>query len=847
MHVFNQSISKTGKIIPFIIFSLIFTCEATSQTTLDVFKNTWYGFNTGNFNNGRFPTSLKTADIDNDGDIDAAVSESPFGNGFAVIFNDGNGFYGTPTHYASPNPTLDIVISDFNNDMFNDIAVSNTGANSEGNSISVFINNGNGTFNSAVNYNTGTGPVGLTSSDFNNDGYEDLAVANYGFNGQGNTVSILINNGNGTFSNQITFPSGSGPYKIASELINNDNLPDLVIANAGQKMNVLINSGGIDFSNKTEYNVFSPIAGDFYQSIALSDIDNDGDIDALYSSTGTNSNFEPAIAIFRNAGDGTFISPEPLILTPFTSGSVDIETADLNNDGWKDIVGDSYDGRNTDGFEVLMNNGSGGFLSPSLFPAGQGTFNLSLSDVNNDGDVDVLTADNYSMEVTVRLNPGDGVFLNPPQYLTNSIAGSIDAADIDLDGDLDIVTSASGRAAVGSQVAVLKNNGDGTFADQITYTERSGGVQAKFRDLNNDGYPDLIFATSIGSPPYDFHTALNNGDGTFGTVQTWSVGSCGWSDIDALDIDNDGDLDAVITEWLGCPDVPESAKRIFISKNNGNGTFAAATYFIVDPFPSTLEAKDLNGDEIIDLVTGQSNSIDVHIGLGNGQFQSPESYATQLNPQDVVIDDFNNDGISDIAASTFSSTSGMSVLIGNGDGSFQSAQNYDGAYSPDLLNVSGITTGDLNGDGFKDIMVGNQASNDLSIYINNGDGTFNYIMRAGVYWGTASPVYADFTGDGIGDIVALVTLPPSGLTSALTVISGKSGVIPVELISFSAGLIDHKAVLNWATSTEVNNKGYYVERRAGSGWEQIGFVSGNGTTAEYHHYSYEDKSYNIIS
>ncbi len=59
-------------------------------------------------------------------------------------------------------------------------------------------------------------------------------------------------------------------------------------------------------------------------------------------------------------------------------------------------------------------------------------------------------------------------------------------------------------------------------------------------------------------------------------VQTWPVGSCGWSDIDAFDVDNDGDLDAVITEWLGCPDVPESNRRIFISKNNGNGTFGSA-------------------------------------------------------------------------------------------------------------------------------------------------------------------------------------------------------------------------------------------------------------------------------
>ena len=144
----------------------------------------------------------------------------------------------------------------------------------------------------------------------------------------------------------------------------------------------------------------------------------------------------------------------------------------------------------------------------------------------------------------MRFNPGNGIFFIPPFYTTNLIAGSLDAADIDLDGDLDVVTSAWGRAAAGSQVAVLKNNGDGSFGSAVSYPVRSGGVQAKFRDLNNDGYPDIIFATSRSSPPYDFHTAINNGDGTFGSVQTWPVGSCGWSDIDAYYLNNDGDLDA---------------------------------------------------------------------------------------------------------------------------------------------------------------------------------------------------------------------------------------------------------------------------------------------------------------
>ncbi|MBK6912334.1 MAG: VCBS repeat-containing protein [Ignavibacteriales bacterium] len=93
-------------------------------------------------------------------------------------------------------------------------------------------------------------------------------------------------------------------------------------------------------------------------------------------------------------------------------------------------------------------------------------------------------------------------------------------------------------------------------------------------NLNGDSFPDLLFATAINSPPYDFHYAINNGDGTFGTVQTKSIGSCGWYDIDAFDIDNDGDEDVLITEWLGCPNVTNSSMRLFICLNDGNASFA---------------------------------------------------------------------------------------------------------------------------------------------------------------------------------------------------------------------------------------------------------------------------------
>ncbi len=216
-----------------------------------------------------------------------------------------------------------------------------------------------------------------------------------------------------------------------------------------------------------------------------------------------------------------------------------------------------------------------------------------------------------------------------------------------------------------------------------------------------------------------------------------------------------------------------SARRIFISKNNGGGSFATPLVKVVNPFPGPIAGGDFNKDGNIDLVTGQSLSIDLHLGTGTGDFQPPLSFATEQSPYDLIAVDLNGDGNLDIAACTEYTVEGMSVLLGNGDGTFRPTQNYQGAYSPDLRNESGITSGDVDGDGDIDLLVGGAASNDISVYLNKGNGTFTFKNRYGVYYSASSPIYADFTGDGRKDIAAVVALPPGGFQSALAIMKGR--------------------------------------------------------------------------
>jgi hypothetical protein len=162
--------------------------------------------------------------------------------------------------------------------------------------------------------------------------------------------------------------------------------------------------------------------------------------------------------------------------------------------------------------------------------------------------------------------------------------------------------------------------------------------------------------------------------------------------------------------------------------------------------------------------------------VGNGDFLPRTTYVVPFGPKDIVAADLNGDDVLDLATcNTGNGASGIettSVLRGRGDGTFDSPVTYIGSYSPDLLGASGIACGDPDGDLDVDLMVSNAGSNDVCFYANRGDGTFETPVRYGTGKGPHSIFYADFTGDGAGDMAAVIGLPPSGLDAAVAVVRG---------------------------------------------------------------------------
>ena len=343
---------------------------------------------------------------------------NPYGRSYAAAHALTNG-YG--------NMADSVAVGDFNKDGLLDIAV----AYLEDNVVRVLTNNGNG-FNTAVSYAVGQQPYWVASADLNGDSYPDLVTANTTVTGATGTVSVLLNNKNGTFAPAVNYTVGKQPYQVAIGDLNGDGYPDLAATNYGSNtVSILMGSKTGTFTVSpttlsTCANPYGVVIGDFehngYPSIAVT----------CYESS--------QLEIFPNNGNGTFGSPT--ILTANTNPA-SLVVGDFNRDGKLDIVVGSTTANE---IEFFAGNGNNTFVagvtSPSLnFPA-----TIAAGDVNGDGILDIVgVAPNFN-NVVVTLGVGDGTFGTFDQRSAGEFGATkqpwgVALGDFNNDGKLDIVTA----------------------------------------------------------------------------------------------------------------------------------------------------------------------------------------------------------------------------------------------------------------------------------------------------------------------------------------------------------------------------------------------------------------------
>jgi FG-GAP-like repeat len=210
-----------------------------------------------------------------------------------VLLNNGDGAFAAAANYGVDVSPVGIVFGDFDGDTDPDLAVANNGEPGSDN-VSVLLNNGDGTFAAAANYDVGEFPEGIAIADFDSDTDLDLAVPN----AFSDDVSVLLNNGNGTFAAAANYGVGDEPMVIAIGDFDGDTDADVAATNfSSHNVSVLLNNGDGTFAAAVHYGV-----GDgFPHEIVIADFDGDTDPDLAVTNIGPDN-----VAVLLNNGDGTF-------------------------------------------------------------------------------------------------------------------------------------------------------------------------------------------------------------------------------------------------------------------------------------------------------------------------------------------------------------------------------------------------------------------------------------------------------------------------------------------------------------------------------------------------------------
>ncbi len=380
-------------------------------------------------------TLASVADFNRDGKPDLAVTQQT-SNLVSVLLNntmptqypDGRSYAAAHALTVGQGNMADsVAVGDFNKDGHLDIAV----AYLEDNVVRVLLNSGTGSsnFNAATAYAVGKQPYWIASGDLNGDGYPDLVTANT----TDGTISVLLNNRNGTFAAAATYTVGKQPFQVAIGDVNGDGVPDLAVSNyGGNTVTVLFGHPGGTF---TVASTLTLGTGCSPYGAAIGDFSHNGFPDIAVSCNQTSQ-----LYVFPNNRNGTFGTP---FITPTGTAPGSLVVGDFNRDGKLDIVTGNTTA-NDISFFAGNGNGTfaGGVTGPSLnFPA-----TIAAGDVNGDGILDIVgVAPNFN-QVAVTLGVGDGTFGTFQQRGAGQFAAAkqpwgVALGDFNNDGQLDIVTA----------------------------------------------------------------------------------------------------------------------------------------------------------------------------------------------------------------------------------------------------------------------------------------------------------------------------------------------------------------------------------------------------------------------
>jgi VCBS repeat-containing protein len=591
------------------------------------------------------PGSAVAADFNGDGNQDLVLLAKQFTT-VSVFLGNGDGTFQTGTDYDVGSNPKSVAVGDLNGDSKLDLVASNW----------VMLGNGDGTFQPKTNFEGGINGQFVALTDLNHDGKLDLVLTNT------NSVAVMLGNGNGTFQPRVDYGTELHPNSLAIGDLNGDGKPDVVaaIADSGSAAVLLGNGDGTLHLDAFYATGLAPV------SIALGDFNNDGALDIVTANSGTNT-----VSVLLGNGDGSFQAKTDYVTDNTGRTAAAVAIGDMNGDGKLDLVVGNV--ANSGSVTELFGNGDGTFtVHDSNLAGASRSAAIEITDLNNDHRPDVVVTG-----FSIVSGGGTSAYLNEtatvqsPTY-TIDHSGSPDnvapvAANGSASGNEDTVIIGTLSASdPDSEVLVYSGvtqtahgtvtvNGDGSFS--YTPNANYNGPDS-FTFKAYDGFADSNVATeSLTINPVNDAPVAANGSSS-GNEDTVITGTLVATDIDSAS--------------LTFSRVAQAAHGTVTVNANGSFSYTPnANYFGPDSF--TFKANDGSLDSNIATENLTINPVNDAPVAANGSASGNEN--TVINGTLVATD---ADGNALTFARVAQAGHGSVTVNANGSFSYTPAANYVG-------------------------------------------------------------------------------------------------------------------------------------------------------------------------